>query len=278
MDDISKLPEEKMRELLGSEAEGKSADEMRSILREAAANAEIESGEDADVELVPTDEPEADAGSEETVTVPMSLIEKLQQRLDTLERREKETDEKLKAFSRRDRRSKEEAAFSRVRVSDFYRDFIAEQRWILEHPEMRGKKHLVVVVPRTYEVEKHAFNFPSQRYSPCAENGGLYYLRNKEWQASPRDGRTRERVLFNRHLYGDFTVKGNKYELLRKDYELIDMNGKVVKPFSEELPLEDSAEVFRKGRDRKKHENDVSLAMAMKEAMKQLQEENKDGD
>ncbi len=56
--------------------------------------------------------------------------------------------------------------------------------------------------------------------------------------------------MWNRHLYVDYSIKGNKDDLLREDFKLCTWKGKDVKPFAEELPIEDLDAIRKKGKAR----------------------------
>lgn len=176
-----------------------------------------------------------------------------------LRRRNQELESSVTSKSTMSRRARAERAHARARVSEFYRDLIAESRaWLNE-----GRTE-TIVVPRSFLVEQEAFK--NGRYAPCTENGGMYYLKPAVDKVSPRTGEVMPPILFNRHLYVDYTIEGNKKELLRNDWVLCDIKGNPVKPFSQ-VPLQQEDREAIRERNRKREEarrKDDTLVNALK--------------
>lgn len=125
-----------------------------------------------------------------------------------------------------------EENFQRCRISNHFRDPIAEDRIY----KSTGRRE-IVILPRDAKTELEAFT--KGNLKPCAPNGGMYWLKNKEWHASPTTGKTRQVTTFSRYLYCDYSMEGNKHRRVNDKYDLVDVYGKSVKPFAKELPLED---------------------------------------
>ena len=81
----------------------------------------------------------------------------------------------------------------------------------------------------------------------------------------------RQPIIFNRHLYVDYTIEGTKTDALRDDYALCDWKGFDVKPFVLELPVED-LQVIRDRQARQETERMAGSGIA--EAMKKLMSQN----
>jgi hypothetical protein len=183
------------------------------------------------------------AEKEDSITLSRAEFEALREDVAEIRRENRELKSQVSSRTKMSKRARQEAAHLRCRVSDHYRDLLAEHR---EYKSNGVTKQ--IVLPRSFQIEKEAF--ANGRFAPCAPNGGMYYVRNKSWQASPRTGLMRSPILFNRHLYVDYTIKGNEAEALREDYELCNIHGVPVKPFSSSLPIEDLEAIRKAGKAR----------------------------
>jgi len=254
---VDDLPEETLVEILGPRAEGKTEAQMRAIVKgalradeETINEPEMDAIAETSHEVVATEEVKdpdrdrvimgsvedakdsnPDTTAEETITISKVDFEKVIADIAEIRRENREMKSSITSRNKMTRRVKQEMAHERCRVSDTFRDILAEYRLYKQQGITKQ-----IIVKRTFQVESEAFK--NGRYAPCAANGGLYYIRNKNWNASPRTGEIRTPFVFNRHLYVDYTIKGNQNELLRDDMALVDYKGNDVKPFVNHLPIE----------------------------------------
>ena len=257
-EDIDGLSEDQMREVLGMSSEGMTADKMRARIKGAmraqeesvdeplpVAENEIDevATEEVKTEEVKT-EPEAPR-ADGSILVSREEFEALKADMNEIRRENRELKANITSRSKMSRRAKDEEQHTRARISEYYRDVLAEYR-IYKTTGVTKQ----VVIKRPFQIDQEAFK--NGRFIPCAMNGGMYYLRNPSWKPNPRTGEIRGPIIWNRHLYVDYTIKGNKDMLLREDFKLCDWRGKDVKSFMEEMPIEDLEIVRKKARDAEK--------------------------
>jgi len=181
---VDDLPADTMRDILGDAALGKNEAQMRAKIKgalRAAEEAAPEVPEQAPVAEVVADTPvividEQSGNHDDTPTDSITLTRQDFDDLkaDIAEIRRENIELKAGLTSRRSmtKQAKQELKHARCRVSEFFRDALAEQRlWLNE-----GKTE-TVIVPRSFLVESQ--HFANGRFIPCAKNGGMYYVRNK---------------------------------------------------------------------------------------------------